>query len=125
MHFVLGLVKRQSMWFMSEPNYQKKNKYFKVSNCSSFHTAIFGIIPPDCSATSPQSNAVAFASLLARRLILLNWKSKTAPYVSQWSKDVLSFLPLEKLRYKVRNANKNFILAWSPFIDFVGECPFK
>ena len=90
----------------------------------SFHTAIFGIIPPDCSATSPQSNAVAFASLLARRLILLNWKSKTAPSFPQWLKDVLSFLPLEKLRYKVRNANKNFILAWSPFIDFVGECPF-
>ena len=91
----------------------------------SFHLAIFGIIPPDCSATPPQSNAVAFASLLARRLILLHWKSKTAPSFSQWLKDVLSFLPLERLRYKVRKANKNFILAWSPFIDFVGECSFQ
>ena len=86
-----------------------------------FHTALFGIIPPDCSDLLNQT----LSSLLARRLIPLNWKSETAPSFSQWLKEVLSFLPLEKLRYKVRNASKNFILAWSPFIDFVGECPFQ
>ena len=85
----------------------------------SFHSAIFGILPPDCAATSPQTNALAFASLLARRLILLNWKSAKSPSFQQWLKDVMSFLPLEKLRYKVDRAQKNFVLTWSPFVDFV------
>ena len=91
----------------------------------SFHTAIFGIIPPDCSVTPPQSNAVAFASLMARRLILLNWKSKKPPSFSQWLKEVLSFIPLEKLRYKVKGASKNFVLAWTPLIAFAEEHPFN
>lgn len=34
-----------------------------------FHTAIFGIPPPNCKLTNLQENALAFASLLARRLI--------------------------------------------------------
>ena len=90
----------------------------------SFHTAIFGIIPPDCTVTSPQANALAFASLLARRLILLNWKSVKAPSFAQWLKEVLSFLPLEKLRYRIERAQNNFVLAWSPFIEFVENYSF-
>ncbi|CAB1340154.1 unnamed protein product [Coregonus sp. 'balchen'] len=42
-------------------------------------TAIFGIPPLDCTATTHQANAVAFASLLARRLILFNWKTSARP----------------------------------------------
>lgn len=42
-------------------------------------------------------NALAFASLLARRTILLNWKGNALPTHSQWLKDLISCLSLEKI----------------------------
>ena len=37
-----------------------------------YHTAIFGVPPPGCKVSNLQTNALAFASLLTRRLILFN-----------------------------------------------------
>ncbi len=88
-----------------------------------YHTAIFGVPPPSCKVSNLRANALA--SLLARRLILFNWKSNTSPSFLQWLREVLSFLPLEKLRYKIYKARKNFTLTWSPFIEFVEGFPFQ
>ena len=90
-----------------------------------YHTAIFGVPPPGCKVSNLQANALAFASLLARRLILFSWKSNSAPSFLRWLRDVLSFLPLEKLRYKIYKARQNFTLTWSPFIEFVEGFPFQ
>ena len=77
-----------------------------------YHTAIFGIPPPGCKVSNLQTNALAFASLLAHRLILFNRKSNSAPSFLQWLRDVLSFLPLEKLRCKIcKVRKKNFTLT--------------
>lgn len=86
-------------------------------------TAIFDTPPPDYKLTNLQANALAFGSLLARRLVLFSWKSNKAPSFLQWLKEVLSFLPLEKLRYTVGKSHKNFALTWSPFIDFIEGFP--
>lgn len=90
-----------------------------------YHTAIFGVSPPGCKVSNLQTNVLAFASLLARILILFNWKSNSAPSFLQWLRDILSFLPLEKLRYKICKACKNFTLTWSPFMEFVEGFPFQ
>ena len=94
-----------------------------------YHTAIFGVQPPGCKVSNLQAsrgaNAKAFAPLLACRLILFNWKSNSAPSFLQWLRDVLSCLPLEKLRYKIYKARQNFTLTWSPFIEFVEGFPFQ
>lgn len=47
--------------------------------------AIFGVFPSE-----EQANAVAFITLLARRQILLHWKSVRPPSFRHWVKEVLS-----------------------------------
>ncbi len=81
--------------------------------------------PPNCKLPDFQANALAFASLIAHRLILFNWKSSKAPSFLQWLKEVLSFWPLEKIWFKICKNNKNFVLTWSPFMNFVQGFPFQ
>ena len=84
--------------------------------------AIFGVSSPDEQICGHTANAVAFMTLLARRLILRQWKSEKPPSIKQWIKEVLSMIPLEKLRYSHRttkHAKEKFIRTWSPFIEFV------
>lgn len=39
---------------------------------------------------------MAFAFLIARRLILVMWKQEASPTYVQWVRDVMGFLHLEK-----------------------------
>ncbi|KAL2095628.1 hypothetical protein ACEWY4_007776 [Coilia grayii] len=57
---------------------------------------IFGIAPLRSSFTTLQSVVIAFTSMLARRLILLNWKSDTPPSYGRWVIDVMAYLKLKK-----------------------------
>ena len=57
-----------------------------------YHTAIFGVPPPSGKVSNLQANALAFAFLLAHRLILFNWKSNSALSFLQWLRDVLFYL---------------------------------
>ena len=62
--------------------------------CAEF--ALFGIPPDELSLTQRQQNIIAFASLLARRQILLHWKSLNPPKASHWLQDLMLYLHLEK-----------------------------
>ncbi len=42
-------------------------------------TALFGILPESVNLNTLQADSVAFATLLARQLILMNWKSAAPP----------------------------------------------
>lgn len=44
-----------------------------------------------------QADRIAFATLLARRLILLRWKSPTPPSHTLWIKEIFNHLQLEKI----------------------------
>lgn len=59
-------------------------------------TALFGTLPPSLDMPKYKSDFVAFVTLLARRLILLNWKSPKPPTHSLWIKDIFHFIKLEK-----------------------------
>ena len=74
-------------------------------------TAIFGVSTDDAPVTSPQANFIAFSSLIAQRLILRDWKSEKPPTFTEWVKDVLSFIPLEKLRYNRFKSPHTFLKA--------------
>lgn len=79
-------------------------------------TAIFGIQCEDDRLPRTQSNCIAYVTLLARRLILLNWKQATPPSFKHWVRDTLQFLKLEKIRFALRGPKDNFISVWQPFI---------
>ncbi len=57
--------------------YVQKNKL--CFNLNTTEIAIFGVPEHGVSLTNDVKNVIAFASLLARRRILLEWKSKNLP----------------------------------------------
>ena len=65
-----------------------------------YHMAIFGVPPRGCKVSKLQANALAFASLLARRLILFNWKSNSPPAFLQWLRDEI-FSAFRKIEMQV------------------------
>ena len=58
--------------------------------------AVFGVVPGKVTVSVAQSDAIAFSSLLARSLILFNWKSATRPPHWRWVGDVMVHSKLEE-----------------------------
>ena len=84
-------------------------------------TAIFGIQCEDDHLPRAQSDRIAFVTLLARRIILLNWKQAAPPSYKHWVKDTLQLLKLEKIRLALRRPNDNFSRIWQTFITYLLE----
>ena len=80
--------------------------------------AIFGIPDPTLALNPTQKDIIAFTSLLARRSLVLHWKSVKYPSISQWLKDVMFFLRLEKIKYTLRGCTVKFFSKWQPFISY-------
>lgn len=78
--------------------------------------AIFGV-PESVTLNPIHRETIAFATLLARRRILLQWKSALPPSTAQWLKDLMYYLKLEKIRYTTRGSEVTFFKKWRPFID--------
>ncbi len=68
--------------------------------------AIFGVPEHGISLTNNMENVFAFASLLARRRILLEWKSKNPPKTSMWICDLILYLKLEKNNISKKDLSK-------------------
>ena len=64
--------------------------------------AIFGYSPVTFSVPNHKAHLVAFATLIARRLILMKWKSADPPSHLHWIRDMLHFVKLEKIRCTLR-----------------------
>ena len=82
-------------------------------------TAIFGITHYDTHLSRQAKNMMAFASLIARRLILLKWKEKLPPTFKMWINDLLHHLVLEKIRYSTRGYIQKFYSTWKPFLSYI------
>ena len=82
--------------------------------------AIFGIIDRrQYTITRGHENIIAFTTLLARRRILLHWKSKNPPKVSAWLSDLMQFIQLEKIKYSLRGSRDEFFLTWGPVLKYL------
>ena len=79
-------------------------------------TAIFGIAPQIFSSQKHKI-VIAFATLIARRLILLKWKEKHPPSFKLWFVDLFRHLTLEKIRYSLRGCANRFFNVWQPILD--------
>lgn len=77
--------------------------------------ALFGVAHENTSFTKSKIKILAFCSLLARRLILIKWKDPLPPTFSQWIREVMYHLKLEKMRYAVRGSTGAFYNIWQPF----------
>lgn len=81
--------------------------------------AVFGVVPRELCPTQHSRSMVAFAMLLARRLLLLRWKDRRPPTFNQWIRDLLHNLTLEKTRYTMRGCTHTFYSIWQPVLDQV------
>ena len=63
--------------------------------------------------------SLAFASLVARRRILLEWKSTVAPKASVWLKDLMMYLNCEKIQFNLRGLPGRFDQVWGPMIEYI------
>ncbi len=52
-------------------------------------------------------------------------KSANPPSFLCWVREVLAFLPLEKLRYSRGESSNRFHNTWSPFLQFADNLPFS
>jgi len=81
-------------------------------------TAIFGVPPNTEQLNTPNSIIIAFTTLLARRRILLGWKSPAPPKIAMWLTDTMFFLKLEKIKFTLRGSTEKFTQYWQPFITY-------
>lgn len=80
--------------------------------------SLFGTPEDHTTLTSKQADIVAYASLLARRRILLDWKSPKPPSFNVWLKDLVFFLKLEKIKFTLRSSVDRFYKKWQCLIDY-------
>lgn len=82
------------------------------------HTSIFGTVPGYPVGLSRYKDVLAFSTLMARRQILLLWKSSYPPKVSVWLTDLMIYLKLEKIKYALRGSDDLFYRIWNPLIMY-------
>jgi len=85
--------------------------------------AIFGVPAVLDDYTKKYANILAFASLIARRRILLHWKSTKPPPTFSWLEDLMSFLYIEKIKFALRGSIDKFYKNWDPLLNFVKKTP--
>lgn len=64
---------------------------------------------------------IAFTTLLARRIILLHWKSKNPPKINLWFSDLAHFIQLEKIKFTLRGSKIKFVSVWGPILKYLGK----
>lgn len=71
---------------------------------------MFGVKVATTELSNKQYVLICFVTLLAQRLILLNWKQKNPPTHSTLLTDVMKHLQLAKCEHVQ--------VIWQPFIDY-------
>lgn len=84
-----------------------------------YQIAIFGTTEEGVVLTNTQANVIAFASLIARRRILLQWKAVSPPSTASWLSDIMSFLKLEKIKFTIKGSSDKFFTHWQPLLAYV------
>ena len=81
------------------------------------YVALFGLPPKDIPLSKHQKDALAFATLIAKRLTLTAWKSPQPPSFIHWMRDLMNCLHLEKIRHTRQNKEEHFHSIWGPFMS--------
>lgn len=69
-------------------------------------------------------NAIVYASLHTRLLILLIWKKESRPAYIHWIREVMLGLDLEYLRCLTRGSEDKCNKSWSQFIAHIKNLRF-
>lgn len=79
--------------------------------------ALFGVAQTGFQIETKENNMLALCSLLARRLLLLEWKDPTH---SHWIREIMFRMKLD-IRCTIRGSNRKCYDIWQPFPLFVED----
>lgn len=113
LHTFWSCPKLQTYWISI---FETLSKAYNIQLAPAALTALFGVIPPGVSVSKAVRDAIAFASLIARRLVLLRWKDEAPPTHDQWIAEVMKFVHLEKIRGTLSGSTAKFLRSWQLFL---------
>lgn len=95
------------------------SKAFKKTWEPSPLVAILGVTSVLAGINKFESQAIALGMVVAKKMILLNWKSDHAPTYESWIRELMNVIHLEKLRLTTENRNHRFNHIWKPITEFL------
>ena len=82
---------------------------------------VLGVSEASLTWTRAQQNFVAYALIIAKKLILLYWKKKEAPNTKLWLSELTNTLHMEQIRYRIEGKIAEFDQIWSPFTHYLSS----
>ena len=116
LHMFWSCSKRDNFW---QSIFKTFSDVLQVPIELSAITAIFGTTSQNTHLNGQAQNMIAFASLIARQLIISKWKEKLPPIFKMWIDDSLHHLVLEKIRYSTRGCIQKCNATWRPFLNYI------
>ena len=80
--------------------------------------AILGVTSVLNGINKFESQAISLGMVVAKKMILLNWKLEYIPTYEIWIRELMNVLHLEKLRFSSNNRTHLFTQIWNPVIEF-------
>lgn len=80
---------------------------------------LLGLYPEKHNFSKYEKTFMDLSLLNAKKCIALLWKRTHQPSTSQWLKQMLSSLPLERITYILKAKQHVFEGMWRPFIEYV------
>ncbi len=84
---------------------------FTIFGCSQ-HTSIL---------PKALQQALTLGMIMAKRLILKNWKASSPPFFRLWTMDMISVIQMERLRFLRSNAIEKFSAVWGSFLGYLDK----
>lgn len=79
------------------------------------------LYPGEQDLSKSERTFIDISSLAAKKCIAMAWKNVSRPSATQWLKQMLSNLPLERITYIRKSKRYLFERIWGPFINFVKD----
>ena len=80
---------------------------------------ILGLSDSISMLTRAQTQLLSYGLITAKKLILTHWKKEEAPTFKHWLNEMASTLHLERIRYFLKNREKQFDKVWLPLVRYL------
>lgn len=82
---------------------------------------ILGCSNDSLSLPHTLQQALMFGMIIAKRVILKEWKSAAPPCFKRWLNDMVSCLYLEEVRFSLSTSQDKFEKIWGPYISYINK----
>uniref|UniRef100_A0AAQ5XLH4 Reverse transcriptase domain-containing protein n=1 Tax=Amphiprion ocellaris TaxID=80972 RepID=A0AAQ5XLH4_AMPOC len=83
--------------------------------------AVLGCTQTTKTIPATMQQPLELGLIVAKKLILKEWKSPVAPSFRLWVTDMLSVIQMERLRHDSNDSKNTFTNYWKPFVDHLSS----